>query len=145
MRRHYSVYWLQKEVAYDYFGREEKLYQLFLDYHGTSPSLKDVLKMQVDYITRPIPTLQVQRLISKMLGNHTSFISSKNKFIIELQESYASLSIKSEYICIESEGNYDAETLFFEVLRKFDECFLAMDFTFKRFGWLNPIKQRKLV
>ena len=42
-------------------------------------------------------------------------------------------------------GIKQSSTVFFEVLRKVSPCFLAMDFNMKRYGWLNPVKERNFV
>ena len=38
-------------------------------------------------------------------------------------------------------GNVSMETTFFEVLRKCELTFLAMDYENTKYGWLNPLKQ----
>ena len=48
-------------------------------------------------------------------------------------------------LIVKAEGNYEAETAFFECIRKCGASFLAIDFEHEQFGWLKPIKERKFV
>jgi hypothetical protein len=57
----------------------------------------------------------------------------------------AKLEIFQEMITVEASGSYEAETAFFEVLRKCEASFLAIDLEHQRCGWLKPIKERKYV
>jgi hypothetical protein len=59
--------------------------------------------------------------------------------------STAKLQVQENRVLVEAVGNYEAETVFFEVLRKCESSFLAVDLEHQRFGWLKPIKERKFV
>jgi hypothetical protein len=59
--------------------------------------------------------------------------------------SMARLEVFQDLITVEAEGSYEAETAFFEVLRKCESSFIAIDLEHERIGWLKPIKERKFV
>ncbi|WML50509.1 sporulation inhibitor of replication protein SirA [Neobacillus sp. PS3-34] len=59
--------------------------------------------------------------------------------------SLATMELREDSIIVEGVGSYEAETVFFEVLRKCEASFLAVDLEKNRFGWLKPIKERKFV
>jgi hypothetical protein len=61
------------------------------------------------------------------------------------QKSFAELEIKTGYLIIKANGQYDAETVFFEVLRKTESTFIAVDLKNRHCGWLKPIKERKFI
>ncbi|UTW70984.1 sporulation inhibitor of replication protein SirA [Anaerobacillus sp. HL2] len=43
-------------------------------------------------------------------------------------------------LTISTTGTYQAETIFFEILRQINPCFFAVDFENRNYGWLNPVK-----
>ena len=56
----------------------------------------------------------------------------------------ATLEVGESMIVVKASGSYEAETAFFEVLRKIESSFLAVDLDHQRFGWLKPMKERKI-
>jgi hypothetical protein len=144
--RHYYIYLIEEEFASHYFGRESKIYHLFQDFHWTTVRSNhvDTLEKQINYITKPIPKLFIDQLLSSHLANRMDYQKVHNIHKVELKKNIgnATMIIKDRYIELSSNGSYEAETIFFEVLRKFDPCFLAMDLQDERYGWLNPIKER---
>ncbi|MFC0271442.1 sporulation inhibitor of replication protein SirA [Metabacillus herbersteinensis] len=149
MVRHYCIYLIEEEFASHYFGRESKMYHLFQDYQWTRSQTKhfNLIQKQVSYITKPIPTLFIHQLIATHLAKRTDYQQTHEIHKIELKANRgsATLIVKDRHLELTSNGSYEAETIFFEVLRKFDPCFLAMDFLAERYGWLNPIKERNFV
>lgn len=147
--RHYYIYLIEEEFASHYFGRESKMYHLFQDYQWTSSSSEHstLLEKQISYITKPIPTMFIEKLIKTHLYNRKDYerIENIHKLSPKGNRSYSSLLVKDPYLELNSSGSFEAETMFFEVLRKFNPCFLAMDFQAERYGWLNPIKERNFV
>jgi len=147
--RHYYIYLIEEEFASHYFGRESKIYHLFQDFHWTTIHNKhsDVIGKQVNYITKPVPTLFIHQLLGTHLMNRKDYQKLHHIHKIELKGNRgdATLIVKETHLELSSDGSYEAETIFFEVLRKFDPCFLAMDLKAERYGWLNPIKERKFV
>lgn len=147
--RHYYIYLIEEEFASHYFGRESKIYHLFQDFHWTTGRNNQIatLEKQINYITKPIPTLFIHQLIASHLSSREDYQNLKHIHRIELKANRgnATLIVKDRYLELSSDGSYEAETIFFEVLRKFDPCFLAMDLQNKRYGWLNPIKERNFV
>lgn len=147
--RNYYIYLVEEEFASHYFGRESKMYRLFQDYQWTSPSNDNIqlLEKQIIYITKPIPTMFIDKLLKTHLSSRKDYIRSGEVHKLEIRgnRSYGSLTVKERYLELHSSGSYEAETIFFEVLRKFDPCFLAMDFQAERYGWLNPIKERNFI
>ena len=147
--RHYSIFLIQEDVAEEYFGKESLLYGLFYEYAKRNNENQNIVEKQVEYITRKVPYLHIQQLILKNLKSKYGFKVTRDSYKIVNSssegKSTACLSIHNRYLSLVAKGNYDAETTFFEVLRKYDSCFLAMEFNLDRYGWLNPIKQRKFV
>lgn len=146
MMRHYYIYLIEEEFASHYFGRESKIYHLFQDFHWATVRSNHVstLEKQIKYITKPIPALFIHQLIGTHLGSRRDYQNVNHIHKVELQgnRGNATLIVKDQYLELSSYGSYEAETIFFEVLRKFDPCFLAMDLQGERYGWLNPIKER---
>ncbi|MBD8068205.1 sporulation inhibitor of replication protein SirA [Bacillus sp. PS06] len=146
--RNYQIYLLEEEFASHYFGRESILYHLFLDHElSNHQDKKQILKKQIDFVTRPIPNLKINQLIESSLKKFKSYTQTADGHSLQFQlpESDARMTISDRHITLVSNGNIEAETIFFELLRKYNPCFLAMDFEQNRYGWLNPIKERKFV
>jgi hypothetical protein len=145
--RRYHIYLIEEEFASHYFGREAKIFELFWEYENAINEQKVQLRKQIDYVTRPIPTLHIHQYIDSLLRKRSDYQNERNIhcLMINSNRSEARMVVHDRYLLLESSGNYEAETNFFEVLRKYDPCFLAMDFALNRYGWLNPIKERKFV
>ncbi|QED47643.1 sporulation inhibitor of replication protein SirA [Cytobacillus dafuensis] len=144
--RAYQLYLIEEEFASHYFGRERMFFQLFQEYENSTGSLKSILAKQIQYITKPIPGLKLHQYINQQLYRTKDFQTKKGAYYIEKgKRSKARLEIKDKYLILKASGNYDAETCFFEVLRKSESSFLAIDMKHHQYGWLKPIKERKLV
>lgn len=145
--RQYEIYLIEEEFASHYFGRESKIYQLFLEYYRTTSMKKVLLQKQIHFITKPIPSSIIHQLVKAKLKKRKDYVQTKQSYQIQMPNgrSTAELEINDHFIIIKSTGTYEAETIFFEILRKYSSCFLAMDYEHNRYGWLNPIKMRKFV
>ena len=142
--RHYMIYLIEEEIAKHYSGNELKLFQLFLQYEQEN-QLQDVVKQQVDYITIPIPSIPLRQALETSMKKIEGYHFRSYQHRIEKRDSIAKLSIFEKHLKLSSSGSYEAEAIFLEVIRKQAPFFLAIDTKSGRFGWLQPIKQRKYV
>lgn len=148
MVRNYQLYLIEDEVAAHYFGREQILYRLFQEHESSNGELKQITKDQITYITKPLQVLKIHQMIHKQLGRTKGFTADHDgTYFIELsgKVSMAHLQVGENKIWINAGGSYEAETTFFEVLRKVESSFLAIDLDHHQVGWLKPIKERKFV
>ncbi len=147
MVRKYQLYLIKDEFAAHYFGRERMFYELFKEHENADGELKFITSKQISYITKTLEVLKLHQLLQKQLGKNKGFRAEHGTYSIELSGklSVASLKVYQDLITIEASGSYEAETVFFEVLRKCESSFLALDIDHQRFGWLRPIKERKYV
>ncbi|WP_017727430.1 sporulation inhibitor of replication protein SirA [Halalkalibacterium ligniniphilum] len=145
--RHYEIYLIVEEVARHYFGQEAKLFQLFLEHEQAKWSQRDLLNRQIAYISEPIPTLQVQQKLQAAFKQRLGYVTNEQTHYLEMkqEESKAELVIHSHRILLTGAGTTVCETMFFEVLRRLHACFFAVDFEHANYGWLNPIKQVRLI
>ncbi|RDU38986.1 sporulation inhibitor of replication protein SirA [Neobacillus piezotolerans] len=145
--RKYQLYLIEDEFASHYFGRERIFFHLFKENRQAVGELKQITDKQISYITKPLPVLRIHQLLHKKLEKSNSLKAENGLYTIELNNrtSMADLSVKENFIVIEAEGGYEAETAFFEVLRKCEASFLAIDLENDKYGWLKPIKERKFV
>ncbi|WP_066065290.1 sporulation inhibitor of replication protein SirA [Neobacillus soli] len=145
--RKYQLYLIEDEFAAHYFGRERLFYQLFQEHQLANGELKFITQKQIYYITKRVEVLKIHQLIQKQLGKIKGFRAEQGTYSIELSGklSTAKLEVFQELITVDAEGSYEAETAFFEVLRKCESSFLALDLDHQRYGWLKPIKERKFV
>ncbi|MGD6854504.1 sporulation inhibitor of replication protein SirA [Bacillus infantis] len=144
--RTYQLYLIEDEFASHYFGRERMFYQLFQEYSRSKGELRSILSRQIEFITRPIPALRLHQYLTQQLSRKKGASADQGAYVIRNgKNSSARLEIYDRCLVIESHGNYDAETVFFEILRKNESSYLAVDMTNRRFGWLKPIKERKFI
>jgi hypothetical protein len=145
--RSYQLYLIEDEFASHYFGRERMFYQLFLEYSHASGELKTIISKQVDFVTKPIPALRVHQLLHQQLSKSKGFYLENGVYTYENKNtsSSATLRVHDRWVELHSYGLVDAETVFFEILRKCETSFLAIDLHSNKYGWLKPIKERKYV
>lgn len=145
--RSYQLYLIEDEFASHYFGKERMFYQLFKEYSHANGMLKNIIAKQVDFVTKPIPVLRIHQLLHQRLSKVAGFELVNGVYMYEnkASTSVASLKIQERWLELNSQGHVDAETVFFEILRKCETSFLAIDLDSNKYGWLKPIKERKYV
>ncbi|SDY68110.1 Protein of unknown function [Evansella caseinilytica] len=145
--REYNIYIIKDDVANDYYGLEAKLFQLFEENRRAKGYLKEVTDQQIRFIIKPVAIGSLDKFIRQQLQDVEGYSCMGNKHFIIMDEmnSQSGLYLDREHITLFSEGAYDAEACFFEVLRKFHPYFMAIDFVHKRYGWLRPIKSLEFV
>lgn len=144
--RAYQLYLIEEEFASHYFGRERMFFQLFQEFEHSSGELKKIIAKQIHFITKPIPSLKLHQHINQQFDRKKDFQVKSGAYYIKIgKRSSAKLELFDQCLVLEASGNYDAETAFFEVLRKNEASFLAIDMKHHRYGWLKPIKERKFV
>ncbi|MFL6555510.1 MAG: sporulation inhibitor of replication protein SirA [Bacillus sp. (in: firmicutes)] len=145
--RKYQLYLIEDEFATHYFGRERLFFQLFYEHQKANGEFKFITQRQISYITKKVEVLKIHQLIQKQLGKIKGFKAEQGAYLIELSGklSMAKLEVFQDLITIDAQGSYEAETAFFEVLRKCESSFLALDLEHQRYGWLKPIKERKFI
>jgi hypothetical protein len=145
--RKYQLYLIEDEFATHYFGRERLFFQLFQEHQKSNGELKFITQKQISYITKKVEVLKIHQLIQKQLGKTKGFKAEHGAYSIELSGklSTAKLEVFQDLITIDAQGSYEAETAFFEVLRRCESSFMALDLDHQRYGWLKPIKERKFI
>ena len=143
--RTYRIYLIEDEFAHHFFGRERLFFNLFLEYIQTTGSLRSILQKQIEFVTKTIPKQLLEKTIAQQMQKKKNFHFLNGEYYMENQNSRAVLLIEDDVLVVKAEGNYVAETVFFECIRKCGSSFLAIDFEHDRFGWLKPIRERKFV
>ncbi|WP_100373049.1 sporulation inhibitor of replication protein SirA [Bacillus sp. FJAT-45037] len=145
--RHYQLYLLEEDVAQYYYGQESKLFHLFLERTKATAEQRMIIDAQIEYISKPMPGLLLQQKMITSFSHLPIYRVHKHIHLLEIEhpESCAELLLQKQSITLTSTGEIEAETMFFEVLRKIDPYFFAVNTQSHRFGWLNPIKQVKYV
>ncbi|OIJ09999.1 hypothetical protein BKP35_16090 [Anaerobacillus arseniciselenatis] len=141
--RHYHIYLLEPEVAANYFGKEWLIFQLFIEGETANTELKEIVQKQIKYISSTLPSLKIRKNLDQTLKMRSDFYVLNEHYYLDVKalESKAVLKDHGHFITVSASGSYQAETVFFEILRKVNSCFFAVDFGNKNYGWLNPVKQ----
>ncbi|WIY59757.1 sporulation inhibitor of replication protein SirA [Bacillus arachidis] len=140
----YELYLIQEDIAKAYFGREYLFFDLFARFSESgSLSEKKVLYKQMMYITMPLQVMKIHHKLEQTLRSVGKYKRIHHTHILSTGAEYGEITVKSQYIQMNTSGNVSMETTFFEVLRKCELTFLAMDYENKKYGWLNPLKQAR--
>lgn len=144
--RDYLIYLIEDEFAEYFYGRERKIVELFKAEKQSRGELLETIRKQINYITKPLPYLDLHKQLSYSVEKREFFIKGKTYIKQSAHKrSRAELTIEDRVIHLQATGNYDSESFFFETLRKLDGRFLAMDLHRNHYGWVKPIKERKYV
>ncbi|MCM3713304.1 sporulation inhibitor of replication protein SirA [Halalkalibacter oceani] len=146
MMRHYELFIFEESVARQYYGQEAKLFHLFKEHEQARGEKRELLSKQIEYITKPIPALLLQQKLNEAFSYERGYIQHKNRYFLDLFSRGAKAELMIErralYLTSDGEESTEAETMFFEVLRKCEPTFFALSLNEQRFGWLRPIKQQ---
>ncbi|MBP3952822.1 sporulation inhibitor of replication protein SirA [Bacillus suaedae] len=138
--RHYELYIFEEDVVRHYYGQESKLFYLFYDFEKANEPQKELIRKQIDFITKPIPTLLLQQKVKQALSSYSGYSQKKNTHLLQLQNgTKAELVIGANALYLTADGSQEVETMFFEILRKCEPTFFAYSFDGHRYGWLKPI------
>lgn len=144
--RTYQLYLIDEGFASHYFGKERLIFQLFKEHEEAFGELKSIFKKQIDFITKPINGFRIQHFLQQNLQKNKFFNYESGIYYLDMgKKGFAQLEMKEDYMILQAKGQYDAETAFFEVLRKAEASFLAIDLQNRHCGWLKPIKERKFI
>ncbi|WP_020061988.1 sporulation inhibitor of replication protein SirA [Bacillus sp. 123MFChir2] len=140
--RTYELYLIREDITKAYFGREFLLFDLFARFaQSRSLSEKKVLYKQMKYITLPLQVMKLHHKMEQALRTYGEYERNGYMHMVSNKNAYGEVRIKSQYIRMHASENVELETAIFEVLRKCELTFLAMDYESKQYGWLNPLKQ----
>lgn len=144
--RVYLIYLIKDEFAEYFYGRENKIVELFRAERSLKNDLLDIVKKQIDYITKPLPYVELHKLLTQSIEEKDIYIKGRLYCTNpSTKEEGAELSIGEEHLKLKAWGNFANELEFFEILRGFDGKFLAMDLKHNHYGWIKPIKEKKYV
>lgn len=142
--RVYEIFLVQKDVVKWYLHKEETLFQLFLDVKRLqSAKLSPLLQKQIDFITHPIDMPLMDTAMNTRLSTIKEYDYHRYHHEITLNKgnSYASLNLFPKKLVLKGIGLPDAEHVFFEMLRKIEDTFIAVDYTHRHIGFLKPVRR----
>ncbi len=145
--RKYEIVLMREDVALMYRGMEKKLFQLFKENRLATGLLKTITRSQINYITRTIPEKQINQVIYHTLFHNKDYsnIGNNHRINFKREHSNATLTVTQDKILLEADGNLDAETSFFEILRHYQHYFLALNYKNNEYGWLRPLRALDIV
>lgn len=144
--RTYLIYLIKDEIAEYFYGNERKFYKLFKTERRAFGQLKQIVQKQIAYITKPLPYLELHQLLSQSVNNKQIYIKNKVYCTGNVKETTgAEMAIEETLIHLHGWGGFESESIFFEILRKFDGRFFAIDVDDERYGWIKPVKERKYI
>ncbi|MCM3717054.1 sporulation inhibitor of replication protein SirA [Fictibacillus phosphorivorans] len=138
--REFYIYLITKEVAHSYYGKENKLFQLFYEEQRSSGIFKQILNKQIGYITSSMSVSQLEEHLWHQLKDKYEWLSEGQTYTLSAKNSKVRIELNDRYLHLYSIGNFEAETIIFEALRQFESYFLAMDYGERKYGWLSPFK-----
>lgn len=144
--RIYSIYNIEEKFARFFYGKENLIVDLFRKEKEKYKEQVNLIQKQIEYITLPIPITDIHQLLHQY-GVNYGLIEKDNMYYLKSNQEKegAVLYLKERSLNVEAWGSLENETIFFEILRKYDGHFLAIDLENNYFGWLKPVKERKFV
>ncbi|MBY6035962.1 sporulation inhibitor of replication protein SirA [Fictibacillus nanhaiensis] len=142
--REFFIYLITKEVAHCYYGKENKLFQLFFEEQRTSGISKNILQKQISYITSLLSVSQLEEHFFQQFSGTYEWRYEGHSYTLQCKNSSARIELTKNHLHVYSIGNFEAETIIFEALRHFEPYFLAMDYGDRKFGWLSPFKLNRV-
>jgi hypothetical protein len=142
----YWIYLINDEVASHYLNRPEKIVELFREYRNAKTSQKELIAMQIRYITEPIPSSLVDEVLHKRFGRRLDYRTEKSIYIIQTKkcEDEATLIIQNRRLMLMAEDNEAVVSDIFEALSNIAPRFLAIDSRFNKCQWItNKTEERK--
>jgi len=145
--RSYEIYWIKDEFASYFYGRERAFYQLFYEGEFGTSEQQRVAQNQIAFITKPMPSLAIHRLLIQSLQKRKGFTSDGIVYRLDLPGKKGSvlLEVGDRKLSMKASGRFDGESMMFEGLESFEGRLLAIDLRNIRYGWLQPQKERKFV
>ena len=119
----YYVFFLNNEVAYDFFYKPEVLCRFFQSY--LSNQTRTDLSSQFMYITRLVSADRVVYFFNENASN--------------------TFAVYDRWLEVNCESLEVANTMLFEWLEKYDHCCYIMEQNGWNYGWLSPIKKQVLL
>ncbi|WP_096435305.1 sporulation inhibitor of replication protein SirA [Alteribacter populi] len=145
--RNYEIFLINAEVAYIYYGFEAKLFNLFKEHHYASTPLKEITYRQINYIQKPYNHKELNEWLQDQLTNQDMYDQAENNHVVAPEDgsSQAKLTVMKDKLLLAATGTFEAETLFFDTLKTFDDFFLAVEYERERYGWLRPLRSLRIV
>lgn len=138
--RKYDMYIIKELFTNYYYGREYFFFNLFKEYETAKNNMKKILSKQIDYISSPMPVIQIHKQLLEQLKKRNDFFIKDGMFFIENAQGFACFKISHKKCTMESKGTFDIDMIFMEALRKTDFNFFTVDIENERYGWIKPIK-----
>ncbi|MCM2674643.1 sporulation inhibitor of replication protein SirA [Alkalicoccobacillus plakortidis] len=141
--RSYQLYLLDEAIVNRYYGQEIKLFNLFCERFQADHTLKPLLTKQVEYITKPLPTKELLKILSK--EDHYLSSEQVNVSTYRMEHSpsgsWVDVKLRDHHLLLMAFGKMEIETRLFERLKELNTYFFAVNVGQRRFGWLGPIKK----
>ncbi|GGM37559.1 sporulation inhibitor of replication protein SirA [Paraliobacillus quinghaiensis] len=138
----YYVFFLNKEVGYDFFYKPEVLCRFFQSY--LSNQTRTDLSSQFMYITRLVSADKLLRCINKK-GPKNRYVQNNSVVYFLKENASNTFAINDRWLEVNCESLEVANTMLFEWLEKYDHCCYIMEQNGRNYGWLSPIKKQALL
>ncbi|QDP40285.1 sporulation inhibitor of replication protein SirA [Radiobacillus deserti] len=136
----YLIYWIKPEFSSHYFYRSGIMYRFFQEYES---SYNDYLQLQFDFVTRRFPIQDVIWLLQK---EFPQFQWQRDGSLMRgtFRGKQLSMYASSRRLYVSTEDYQLADQVLFQTLKKYDSSFFVIEKHTSNYGWVAPIKQRKL-
>ncbi|WP_099300974.1 sporulation inhibitor of replication protein SirA [Bacillus sp. Marseille-P3800] len=141
--RYYELFNVTEDVASSYLGKEMKLFQLFEEREKARAHTQPIYDRQINYITTSMPEEQIKQLFTAKYKEKAA-----NRYVAASKsnpDNQCALMIDAKKICLEAEGDLQAETDVFDALRDVEGFFFAVNIHDRRFGWLKPYEKQSVL
>ncbi|GAF23515.1 MULTISPECIES: sporulation inhibitor of replication protein SirA [Shouchella] len=141
--RYYELFNVTEDVASSYLGKEMKLFQLFEEREQARKHTQPIYDRQINYITTSMPEEEIKQIFLSRYKEEDA-----NRFVAASDENpknHCALMLDAKKICLQAEGDLQAETDVFDLLREVNGFFFAVNVNDRRFGWLKPYEKQSVL
>lgn len=142
----YHFYVIRDEIVQSYFGKEHLMFDLFIRFvQARSLSMQKVLYKQIQYITKPLPQLELQRYLEQTLTPQLLYIKKGNMHAIYTTDGQlcGKLVMKQQLAQLHLMENRELEQLFFGILKQLNTPIFALEDKQEQYGWIYSVKQER--
>ncbi|UFU01131.1 sporulation inhibitor of replication protein SirA [Radiobacillus kanasensis] len=136
----YMIFWIKPEFSTHYFYRSGIMFRFLVECEDSN---NDDLQLQFDYVTRKFPVQDVIWLLQREFPQFQWEVEG-NSIHGSLRGKQISMYVSSRQLYVSTEDYQLVDQVLFQTLKKYDSSFFVIEKQTNNYGWVAPIKQRKL-
>ena len=139
----YSIYWIEEEVAKNYFHKSDILLR-FLKEYESDPNRND-LKSQYKYIARKIQYREIISHLNQHKQQNITIYTVGQTIYIRRKDQSIRLEVENGLLNFQCNHLQEAVLLLFPMLQDIHPFLFVKGRNVSNYGWISPIIQQKSI